>query len=103
MLLLLLLLPLPLPLPLPLLLLLLLPLPLFLLLQDSSLKCHLYNTNEGRPTLQNFHHFYRLLYSLCLDWKSLNTRFLTLENTFNLCVGPQEVPQLVGGLLVIRN
>lgn len=33
------------------------------LLQDSSLKCHLYNTNEGRPTLQNFHHFYSYLFT----------------------------------------
>ena len=29
------------------------------LLKESALKSHLFNFNEGRPTLDNFHHFYR--------------------------------------------
>jgi len=32
------------------------------LLQDSALKSHLYNVNEGRPNLDNFHHFYSYLF-----------------------------------------
>jgi len=32
------------------------------LLQDSALKSHLYNVTEGRPNLDNFHHFYSYLF-----------------------------------------
>jgi len=32
------------------------------LLQDSALKSHLYNVTEGRPNLENFHHFYSYLF-----------------------------------------
>ena len=34
------------------------------MLQDSALKSHLYNVTEGRPNIDNFHHFYRLSYPL---------------------------------------
>jgi hypothetical protein len=32
------------------------------LLQDSALKSHLYNVTEGRPSIENFHHFYSYLF-----------------------------------------
>jgi len=32
------------------------------LLKESALKSHLFNFNEGRPTLDNFHHFYSYLF-----------------------------------------
>jgi len=32
------------------------------LLKESALKSHLFNFNEGRPTLDNFHHFYCYLF-----------------------------------------
>jgi len=32
------------------------------LLQDSALKSHLYNVTEGRPNIDNFHHFYSYLF-----------------------------------------
>jgi len=32
------------------------------LLQDTALKSHLYNVTEGRPTIDNFHHFYCYLF-----------------------------------------
>jgi len=32
------------------------------LLKESALKSHLFNFNEGRPTLENFHHFYCYLF-----------------------------------------
>merc|ERR1719402_466284 len=41
------------------------------LLQDSALKSHLYNVTEGRPNIDNFHHFYS---------------YLSVENGRVLCV-----------------
>jgi len=32
------------------------------LLQESALKSHLFNVNDGRPTLDNFHHLYSYLF-----------------------------------------